>query len=154
MKRTSSIISGISGLLLLSCSNSAANKTPGELQQLFTDYMRVQHPELRTGRHLVFIVNKVDCSPCIEAIETTMHADYRAKKKAVLFDYQHLYLKDVKVFEEHPKNIARYGLFSGDGNVCVFKNGELIAVEAMNIGHPEALVKKLKHVLSAKTETS
>lgn len=154
MKLTLSIISGISGLLLLSCSNSAANKTPGELQQLFADYMRVQHPELRTGKHLIFIVNKVDCSPCIEAIETTMRADYPAKKKAVLFDYQRLDLKDVKVLEEHPKNIARYGLLSGDGNVCVFNNGKLIAVEAINIGHPEALVKKLKRVLSAKTGTS
>jgi len=134
------------GLFLLGCSPPAEGKSKKELHQLFAAYMTGHYPELSKGVHVVFIVSKTDCSPCIDAVETLLNANYgRVSKRAVVFDNQLLKIPaDVQKINGNAREIAKYGLLSGDGNACVFQNGRLIFAEPINVANPEQLIRTIQ----------
>jgi|GEM_PF-2604284 len=137
------------GLLLLGCSAPAEGKSKKELHRLFAVYMTGHYPELSKGAHVVFIVSKTDCSPCIDAVEMMLNANYgRMSKRAVVFDNQLLKIPaDVQKINGDAREIAKYGLLSGDGNACVFNNGRLVLAEPINVANPEQLIRSIQSAL-------
>jgi hypothetical protein len=123
---------------LLSC------RTEGSLREKFSDYMSVRHPLIKDGTQILFIVNKPECSPCIEAIKTTINAEYNAGKSLIVFGRQQDYCKGCVQLQDSEDNLARYGMLGVDGTICIFRDGRLRASVPFDTKRPEVAITAVR----------
>lgn len=138
----------LAGLLLAACSSTPVPTSKQQLEQLFGQELSRKHPVLGTGKHVVFIVNKIDCSPCIATIQEVMGAPYPATKKAILFERQLVQVPaEVELWEEEPRTVAQYGLLTPKGIVCLFRNGKLTQAVSLDTERPDILIRSIQTAL-------
>jgi len=133
---------------IAACSSSH-KKSDEELQQLFADYILQAHPKLKIGNQVLFIVSKTECSPCRNALEQAINTKYKAfETTMIVFDNQSLNsAEQVSRIQGNAREIARYGLLTGDGAVAIFKNGEMTFFLPIDVEDPDKLISAIKQKL-------
>ncbi len=139
--------SSIIVLLLFSCSNRSIPLSKGE--GIFVDQLLNKVEKLQTDNHVVFILNQSFCAPCEEEVRKFYSGKYGKYRKLFVVPETR---KPIQAEEKNYvsflyQDMARYGVVRTNGTVLLFKGGNCVLLESIDVQNIEELKVKIDSLI-------